>query len=80
MSARISGVVCVAVGLALAGARADDKPFLHRVFGDNAVLQRDIELPVWGWTAPGAAVKRTVVVLANVAPSVVAEERSISTS
>ncbi|OPZ27242.1 MAG: Glycosyl hydrolases family 2, sugar binding domain [Lentisphaerae bacterium ADurb.BinA184] len=60
MSARISGVVCVAVGLALAGARADDKPFLHRVFGDNAVLQRDIELPVWGWTAPGAAVKVTL--------------------
>jgi len=30
--------------------------------------------------APGVAVKRTVVVLANVAPSVVAEERSTSTS
>jgi len=30
--------------------------------------------------APGAAVKRTVVVLAKVVPSVVADERSTSTS
>ena len=28
------------------------KPFLHPLFSDNAVLQRDRPLPVWGWTRP----------------------------
>ena len=25
-------------------------------FGDNAILQRDMEVPVWGWSQPGTAV------------------------
>ena len=25
-------------------------------FGDNAVLQRDVEVPVWGWSKPGTTV------------------------
>ena len=33
------------------------KPFLHSLFTDHAVLQRDVPLPVWGWTEPGARVK-----------------------
>ena len=34
----------------------DDLPFLHGLFTDNMVLQRDISVPVWGWTEPGATV------------------------
>ena len=33
------------------------KPLLHPLFSDNAVLQRDRALPVWGWTTPGAKVE-----------------------
>jgi sialate O-acetylesterase len=32
------------------------KPFLHPLFGDHVVLQRDVRFPVWGWTTPGARV------------------------
>ncbi len=32
------------------------KPFLHPLFSDNAVLQRDRAVPIWGWTTPGARV------------------------
>ena len=40
--------------LFLAAARADDaKPFLHSLFSDGAVLQRDAQVPVWGWATPG---------------------------
>ena len=35
---------------------SQDKPFLHALFSDNAVLQRDRAVPVWGWTAPGQTV------------------------
>ena len=28
-------------------------PLLHALFTDNAVLQRDREVPVWGWATPG---------------------------
>ena len=36
--------------------QAQDKPFLHALFSDGAVLQRDRAIPVWGWTAPGQTV------------------------
>lgn len=41
---------------------ADDAPVLRfaHIFGDHAVLQRDMPLPVWGWAAPGAAVTVTL--------------------
>ena len=29
------------------------KPFLHPLFTDNMVLQRDVRFPIWGWTEPG---------------------------
>lgn len=35
---------------------AAELPFLHPLFSEGAVLQRDVALPVWGWTKPGAAV------------------------
>ncbi|MEZ6066247.1 MAG: sialate O-acetylesterase [Planctomycetaceae bacterium] len=55
-------------GLCLAGlllcvsdaALSADGPFLHPLFSDHAVLQRGIEVPVWGWTAPGADVRVTM--------------------
>ena len=36
------------------------KPFLHPLFSDNMVLQRDIPAPIWGWTTPGAKVTVTL--------------------
>lgn len=31
-------------------------PFLHPLFSDHAVLQRDLNVPVWGWANPGSEV------------------------
>ncbi len=33
-----------------------EMPFLHPLFSENAVLQRDREVPIWGWTTPGKTV------------------------
>ena len=47
-------IVCgLALGCLAAGA---DEVRLARLFGDHAVLQRDKDLPVWGWTAPNTRV------------------------
>jgi sialate O-acetylesterase len=35
---------------------AQTKPFLHPLFTDNLVLQRDRLDKIWGWTTPGAQV------------------------
>jgi sialate O-acetylesterase len=32
-------------------------PFVHPVISDNAVLQRDVALPVWGWTEAGSKIQ-----------------------
>ena len=32
-------------------------PFLHPLFTDHCVLQRDVPIPIWGWTEPKARVK-----------------------
>jgi sialate O-acetylesterase len=49
--------------LALCGSHAraqaapdPQKPFLHPLFSENAVLQRDRVVPIWGWTQPGTTV------------------------
>lgn len=34
-------------------------PRMGRPFGDNAVLQQNMPIPVWGWTLPGADVQVT---------------------
>ena len=44
--------------LAAMSARADVR--LPKVFGSNMVLQRDIELPVWGWADAGEEVAVTL--------------------
>jgi len=38
---------------------AKDHPFLHPLFADHAVLQREVKVPVWGWSAPGTTVTVT---------------------
>ena len=35
---------------------AQNQPLLHPLFSDNAVLQRDRTIQIWGWTAPNATV------------------------
>jgi sialate O-acetylesterase len=42
--------------LALAAPPADAQLRLPHLLSDGAVLQRDREIPVWGWAAPGAEV------------------------
>jgi sialate O-acetylesterase len=42
-----------------ASSAAASQPFLHPLFSDNAVLQRDRVFVVWGWTQPGAEVSAT---------------------
>ena len=41
-----------------APSRAADsqKPFVHPLFADDMVLQRNMEDPIWGWTQPGQQV------------------------
>jgi sialate O-acetylesterase len=41
---------------ALGAAESEGRPFLHPLFSDHAVLQRGLQLPVWGWTTPGSKV------------------------
>ena len=47
-----------------------DRPFVHHLFSDNMVLQRDIAVPVWGWTEAG---KEVTVSLDEVASKAVAD-------
>jgi sialate O-acetylesterase len=53
-------IATLALTLALLSTPALDgpeRPLLHELFTDHVVLQRDIPLPIWGWTAPGRKVK-----------------------
>lgn len=52
--ARWLSAALAASGLAGAGARADVR--LPAVIGDNMVVQRETDVPIWGWAAPGEAV------------------------
>ncbi|HEY0375852.1 MAG TPA: sialate O-acetylesterase [Pyrinomonadaceae bacterium] len=44
------------VELAQAQESPASRPFLHPLFSDDMVLQRDVKFPVWGWTTPGTSV------------------------
>jgi len=43
-----------------AAQESADKPFLHPLFTDNMVLQREVKAPIWGWAPPGTKVTVTV--------------------
>jgi len=56
-------IATLSLSLALiAGAEAKDdqarppRPFLHPLFTDHVVLQRDLPTPIWGWAEPGQRV------------------------
>ena len=51
----ISVALC-AISLAAAEPAVPAKPLLHPLFSDEAVLQRDKPVAVWGWAAPEATV------------------------
>jgi len=61
---RLIASVLLCVGLGSSGLRAQDapadKPFLHPLFTDHMVLQRDMVTSIWGWTQPGEEVKVTL--------------------
>jgi sialate O-acetylesterase len=60
----VFSIVTILAFCAASAARAQTpdatKPFLHPLFTNNMVLQRDVAAPVWGWTAPGKQVKVTL--------------------
>ncbi len=53
-------------------ADRDAKSFLHPLFADHAVLQREKAVPVWGWSQPGTKV--TVTFAGNTATTTVAPD------
>lgn len=50
------GTVVAPTQPATAAENATDRPFLHPLFADNMVLQRDLRAPIWGWTEPNKKV------------------------
>ena len=54
LAAMSAGIVLT--GVSPSFAQTTDLPFLHPLFTDNMVLQRDRQDAVWGWTTPGATV------------------------
>src|SRR5262249_3118296 len=47
------------ITLRAAPAKAPERPLLNPLFCDHAVLQRDVAVPVWGWTKPAAKITLT---------------------
>lgn len=45
--------------LSMVGAGAAEMPFVHPLFTDHMMLQREAAAPVWGWTTPGASCTAT---------------------
>lgn len=52
------GLSCLLLGTFATAARAELK--LPSIVGDHMVLQRGMELPIWGWADPGAAVSVSI--------------------
>lgn len=55
-SPRLLAIACCLGSGALLFAADAPKPLLHPLFSDEAVIQRDRPVAVWGWAAPGAEV------------------------
>src|SRR6185312_6706403 len=55
-----TGILLATLGVAtcfdLPAGASPARPFVHPLFSDHMVLQRDARVPVWGWTRPGAVV------------------------
>ncbi len=53
-----NGIKMVLVGMMLEAnlCFAGDLPFVHSLFTDHMVLQRNAECPIWGWSDPGDTV------------------------
>lgn len=65
MNRLVNVMICGLIGMGIflfsgcatgPGGVAASRPFLHPLFTDHAVLQRDVRVPVWGWTRPGEQV------------------------
>jgi len=58
---RMITVICFlvfsAMTIATAQEQTSNKPFVHPLFQDNMVIQRNMRVPVWGWAAPGSKIK-----------------------
>lgn len=56
----ISSVVCFCLTFICAACcqaqPSPERPFLHPLFSDNTVLQRDRVVPIWGWAQPNESV------------------------
>ena len=48
--------VWLIIGVVFCAFTAQAEVTVSKVFGDNMVLQRDIDVPVWGWADPGEKV------------------------
>lgn len=57
MKAGTQFLLCLVLSLLSISALADVK--LPSIFSENAVLQRDMPVPVWGWAEPGEEVQVT---------------------
>lgn len=54
-------LICLGAARLLASDHSPiDRPFVHGLFSDHMVLQREATCPVWGWTTPGASVTVSV--------------------
>ena len=47
-------------GIAVAEAEEVSLPFVHSLFCDHMVIQRDKKVPVWGWATPNSSVTITI--------------------
>ncbi len=52
----LTSLLLFAFTIMVSASVVDEKPLLHPLFADHAVLQRDFRVPVWGWAQPGATV------------------------
>lgn len=52
----LTAIILLLAAGGTAARAAAEKPFLHALFSDDMILQRDVPAPVWGWTKPGERV------------------------
>ncbi len=56
LSVALAFLLTIITQACLLAQAAPDRPFLHPLFTDNAILQRGIPCPIWGWAKPGEKV------------------------